>query len=211
MFVMEQEMATHSSVLAWRIPWKGEPGGLHSMGSQRVGHDWVSKHMYLCTFCTFTCCIHAHVLVCSGVLCESRSLKTIEGLMGPPFTFKIPEVYRRCTIARLFLNLCYYKDIFVDIHELTQTETVLKLDLFISGKAMSSQSLRPLGPWDSPDAGSCFRGCCPSEVTVVASSTGARAPERQPRRQSALGCKSLEFLYRRNQQGFHQKEGQVSA
>ena len=85
--------------------------------------------MYLCTFCTFTCCIHAHVLVCSGVLCESRSLKTIEGLMDPPFTFKIPEVYRRCTVARLFLSLCYYKDIFVDIHELTQTETVLKLDL----------------------------------------------------------------------------------
>ena len=34
-----QEMATHSSVLAWRIPWTEEPGGLQSMGSQRVGHD----------------------------------------------------------------------------------------------------------------------------------------------------------------------------
>ena len=33
-------MATHSSILAWRIPWTGEPGGLQSMGSQRVGHDW---------------------------------------------------------------------------------------------------------------------------------------------------------------------------
>ena len=35
-----QEMATHSSVLAWRIPGTGEPGGLLSMGSHRVGHDW---------------------------------------------------------------------------------------------------------------------------------------------------------------------------
>ena len=35
----EKEMATHSSVLAWRIPGKGEPGGLPSMGSHRVGHD----------------------------------------------------------------------------------------------------------------------------------------------------------------------------
>ena len=35
-----EEMATHSSVLAWRIPGTGEPGGLPSMGSQRVGHDW---------------------------------------------------------------------------------------------------------------------------------------------------------------------------
>ena len=35
---LEKEMATHSSVLAWRIPETGEPGGLLSMGSQRVGH-----------------------------------------------------------------------------------------------------------------------------------------------------------------------------
>ena len=36
---LEKEMATHSRVLAWRIPGKGEPGGLPSMGSRRVGHD----------------------------------------------------------------------------------------------------------------------------------------------------------------------------
>ena len=36
---LEKEMATHSSVLAWRIPGMGEPGGLLSMGSHRVGHD----------------------------------------------------------------------------------------------------------------------------------------------------------------------------
>ena len=37
---LEKEMATHSSVLAWRIPGTGEPGGLLSVGSHRVGHDW---------------------------------------------------------------------------------------------------------------------------------------------------------------------------
>ena len=37
---LEKEMATHSNVLAWRIPGMGEPGGLPSMGSHRVGHDW---------------------------------------------------------------------------------------------------------------------------------------------------------------------------
>ena len=36
---VETEMATHSSILAWRIPWPEEPGGVQSMGSQRVGHD----------------------------------------------------------------------------------------------------------------------------------------------------------------------------
>ena len=38
---LEEEMATHSSVLAWRIPWTEEPGGLQCMGSQRAGHDLV--------------------------------------------------------------------------------------------------------------------------------------------------------------------------
>ena len=36
---VEEEMATCSSILAWRIPWKEEPGGLQSLGSQRVGHN----------------------------------------------------------------------------------------------------------------------------------------------------------------------------
>ena len=36
---MKEEMAAHSSILAWRIPWTEEPGGLQSMGSQRVSHD----------------------------------------------------------------------------------------------------------------------------------------------------------------------------
>ena len=36
---LEKEMATHFSTLAWKIPWTGEPGGLQSVGSQRIGHD----------------------------------------------------------------------------------------------------------------------------------------------------------------------------
>ena len=39
----EEEMATHSSILAWRIPWTEEPGGLQSMGSERVGHGSMHK------------------------------------------------------------------------------------------------------------------------------------------------------------------------
>ena len=38
-FTLEKEMATHSSILAWRNPWAEEPDGLQSMGSQRGGHD----------------------------------------------------------------------------------------------------------------------------------------------------------------------------
>ena len=40
---MEKEMATHSSVLAWRIPWTEKPGRLQSTGSQRVGHNWATS------------------------------------------------------------------------------------------------------------------------------------------------------------------------
>ena len=40
---MEKEMATHSSILAWKIPWTEEPGGLQSMDLQRVGHDWATS------------------------------------------------------------------------------------------------------------------------------------------------------------------------
>ena len=40
---LEKEMATHSSILAWRIPWTEETGGLQSMGLQRVRHDLATK------------------------------------------------------------------------------------------------------------------------------------------------------------------------
>ena len=40
--LLEKEITTFSSVLAWRIPWTKEPGGLQSMGPQRVGHDWMT-------------------------------------------------------------------------------------------------------------------------------------------------------------------------
>ena len=40
---LEKEMATHSSTLAWKIPWREEPGRLQSMGSQRVGHNWATS------------------------------------------------------------------------------------------------------------------------------------------------------------------------
>ena len=49
---LEEEMATHSSILAWRIPWTEEPGGLQCIGAHRVGHDWSEvthiKHLLAC-------------------------------------------------------------------------------------------------------------------------------------------------------------------
>ena len=52
---LEKGMATHFSILTWRIPWTEEPGGLQFMGLQRVGHDWVAN--------TFT-----YIWICLGII-----------------------------------------------------------------------------------------------------------------------------------------------
>ena len=44
---LENDVATHSSIFSWRIPWTEEPGGLQSMGLQRVGHDWVTNRFQM--------------------------------------------------------------------------------------------------------------------------------------------------------------------
>ena len=51
-------MAIHSSILAWEIPWIEEPGGLQSMGSQRVRHDWVTEHSWNQTCNIFEGCLY---------------------------------------------------------------------------------------------------------------------------------------------------------
>ena len=47
---LEKGIATHSSILAWRIPWTVEPGGLQSMRLQRVGHSWATKQQHYSTY-----------------------------------------------------------------------------------------------------------------------------------------------------------------
>ena len=55
---LEEQMATHSSILAWRIPWTEEPGGLQSIGVQRVRHDWATEHArtHLLSRLLISCC-----------------------------------------------------------------------------------------------------------------------------------------------------------
>ena len=47
---LEKEMATHSGIPAWEIPWIEEPGGLQSMGSLRVRHNLATEHALICTY-----------------------------------------------------------------------------------------------------------------------------------------------------------------
>ena len=64
---LEEEMATHSSILAWRIPWTEEPGGRQSMGSQRVRHEWVTEHS--CTHPGVYIQKKLHKVVCQNYNC----------------------------------------------------------------------------------------------------------------------------------------------
>ena len=49
---LEKEVAAHSSILAWEVPWTEEPGRLHSIGSQRLGHDLATEQQELPPVCT---------------------------------------------------------------------------------------------------------------------------------------------------------------
>ena len=53
---LEKGMATHSSILAWRIPWTKLPGKLQYMESQRVGHDWVTNTTFIWIYCILFLC-----------------------------------------------------------------------------------------------------------------------------------------------------------
>ena len=67
---LEKEIATHSSILAWKIPWTEEPGGLQSIGLQRVGHDWATapnQREFLFTVSFSTYCLCAKTFLCVSV------------------------------------------------------------------------------------------------------------------------------------------------
>ena len=69
---LEKEMATHSSVLAWRIPGMGEPGGLLSMGLHRVGHDW--SKLAAAAAAAIYAKVWYHLLVVLGVILASIAI-----------------------------------------------------------------------------------------------------------------------------------------
>ena len=54
---LEEGIATHSSILAWRLPWTEEPGRLQPMGLQRIGHEWVTRNKYLFLYWSLCLCL----------------------------------------------------------------------------------------------------------------------------------------------------------
>ena len=72
---LEKEMATHSSVLAWRIPGTGEPGGLPSMGSHRVGHNW--SDLAAAAAAARPCMLSSHLVLLIRLLTSFLSLSVV--------------------------------------------------------------------------------------------------------------------------------------
>ena len=125
---LEKEIATHSSIRAWRIPWMEEPGGLQSMGSQRVGHDWVtSLHFhFLCQrsaafiymdlflsslFCSINyLCIFLVILSyldhCSFMQLHSKTWSSVVSVICFSFAFSINLLFF-ITAPSLFNNFNY--------------------------------------------------------------------------------------------------------
>ena len=97
-------MATHSSVLAWRVPWAEEPGGLQSMGSQRAGHEWVANTF---TFSLFVCFVHIELL--SSLLMLSSAVFRLP--LNMFFTSAIVFSYSKiliCFFFRVFVSLLIF-------------------------------------------------------------------------------------------------------
>ena len=113
-------MATHSSVLAWRIPGTGEPGGLPSMGSQRVGHDW-SDLAEVAAACSFYFCFLES-------FDHKWMLKFVKGFLCIYWDNHMAFIFQ-------FVNVVYDIDWFADIeeslHPWDKAHLVMMYDLFM--------------------------------------------------------------------------------
>ena len=101
---LEKEMATHSSILAWKIPWIEDPGGLHSIRLQRVGHDWVTNR--------FSCKIAKQALsfrISSSYLLRVRA-QMLTGNCWPMKAKKRGSRNSETFRSRGFLLLCSFEE-----------------------------------------------------------------------------------------------------
>ena len=153
---LEEEMATHSSILALEIPWTEEPGRLRSVDSQRVGHDWATEHIVVnVIYIIFTLCY-----ICSLWLLRWLPLNWPLGLQ-----FFHPRVQ---------LLSC-------SLRELSQMHSFLcyrKAPCFLYGVTGLQPFDRPLVTAQS--SGCSARGCTPGFVTCSHPTAAASPPPAWP-------------------------------
>ena len=121
---LEKEMATHSSVLAWRIPGMGEPVGLPSMGSQRVGHDWsnlaaAARYLLSSYFCIPIPYNEKDIfwmLVLEGLECPHRTIQ-LQLLQDYRFTHRLRSLwYWMVCLGNKQRSFCHFWDCTQELH-----------------------------------------------------------------------------------------------
>ena len=92
-YIVHIYLATHSSILAWKIPWTEEPGWLLFMGSQRVGHDWATSLLLLSVYIVHigTICVCVCVCVCVYNGIDLARLPSRWGCFSPAPSFLSPH------------------------------------------------------------------------------------------------------------------------
>ena len=96
-----KEMATHPSVLAWRIPGTGEPGGLPSMGSHRVGHDWSD--------------LAAAAVFLPGESHGQRSLEVLQRIRHNWAYTRVTYIFKCLCIVSTCVHVCLYTSVWMHI------------------------------------------------------------------------------------------------
>ena len=93
---LEKETATHSSVLAWRIPGTAEPGGLPSMGSHRVGHDWSDLTAAAAAAAAAVPWIEPSVYFFTNIFCVGRATQQGLSLSFLGYSFICHSIWNHC-------------------------------------------------------------------------------------------------------------------
>ena len=123
----EKEMATYSSVLAWRIPWTEELGGLQSMGSQRAGHmrDWVRTHTHTHTHTELA---RQHALLRCWIPSSRGTLSPGRWMVIPRASLLSPLTHRQLLplLSALVISLCEISSSFfyLSFPDWTPTDTI---------------------------------------------------------------------------------------
>ena len=109
---LEKEMAIHSSILAWKIPWTDEPGRLQSMGLQRVGHDWATSPSLLPRV--------GGITQAEGKVTQDQSC---------PGCLAYVSQWHHCFLSLLRVNLGSHRWLFSLLHFLSISSHILSLDV----------------------------------------------------------------------------------
>ena len=154
---LEESMATHSSILSWRIPLTEEPGRLWSMGSQRVGRNWnilACMQGLICCYSATSYCYHYHYWCCYW--CTIWGDKAFIPQTDKPKT-KFPSALSSHPLLLPFVIRIYFLNIW---KELTLYKALCKLKGVIPGpKWKAAWVCREFRQWDSMSPGTSGQPC----------------------------------------------------